>query len=338
MQLQAPVDHPRRAFRHKELDARRVGGAELARVVRLERAVDERLHGRHLRGAVGQLKLRVLEGGERPAEGRAFLHVRRGEAHRRVGLGVGQEGDAQPLPGQVGGEVRERPALLAQPVGHRHPHVGEGQLRRVGGVQAQLVQGAADGVPLAAGVHDEDGDAAAPVARLRRSGAGADQHAVRLGAAGDEGLGAVEDVVAAVLGQAGGGGHAGEVGSGAGLGHGDGGHQFAGDGRRQPAPLLLLGAVREQVRQAERGVDAGAAEGDAGAAQLFGEDGVEPEARLARTAVLLGDLDAEDAEFAEPLVERARDVSLLLPVVVDGDDLLGDELADHPPERLVVRG
>ena len=53
----------------------------------------------------------------------------------------------------------------------------------------------------------------APVVGLRLVGAGADDDAVGPVATGDEGLGAVEDVVRAVLGQLGRRGHAGEVGA-----------------------------------------------------------------------------------------------------------------------------
>ena len=54
------------------------------------------------------------------------------------------------------------------------------------------------------------------------------------------------------------------------------------------------------------GVHAGAAEADAGAGALLGDDGLELEARLAGAAVLLGHLDAEDAQLAELVVEVAR--------------------------------
>jgi hypothetical protein len=81
-------------------------------------------------------------------------------------------------------------------------------------------------------------------------------------AVGDEGLGAVEHV--AVAGFLRLGAHALQVGAGARLGHGDGADQLAGRHLRQPALLLLLGAVMQDVgrddprmqRRAE-GVEAG---------------------------------------------------------------------------------
>ncbi len=51
-----------------------------------------------------------------------------------------------------------------------------------------------------------------------------------------------------------------------------------------------------------------------------------------------GGLDAQDAEIAEPIVELARRMALLLPVVVDGYDFLGDEVPDRLAEGLVVLG
>ena len=86
----------------------------------------------------------------------------------------------------------------------------------------------------------------------RRVGLGDDDDQIGVLAVGDEGLRAVEHVVvAALLGRA---CDALQVGAGAGLGHGDGADQLAGRQLRQPALLLLLGAVVEDVGRDDAGM------------------------------------------------------------------------------------
>ena len=79
------------------------------------------------------------------------------------GLGVGADGDAEALLRQVLAQVGEALALLAEQVLDGHLDVGEGQLGGVGGLQAELVELAADRVALGLGVDDEEGDAVAAV-------------------------------------------------------------------------------------------------------------------------------------------------------------------------------
>ena len=237
---------------------------------------------------------------------------------------------------QVAAEVVEALVLLAEEVLDGDLHVDERQLGGVGGLQAELVELAADGVALGLGVDGEEGDAEAAVLGGGRGGAGADDHAVGVHAAGDEGLGAVEDVVRAVLGELGGGLHAREVGAGARLGHREGPHLLAGDELRQVALLLLVGGEHLDVRQGEQHVHAGAAEGDARAGGLLVLDGLELVRVHAGAAELLGDVDAEEAELGELVVELARHLTGGEPLVVDRDDLGLDEGAQGLPERLVV--
>lgn len=206
----------------------------------LQRAVGDGLGRVDLGLAGGQLELGVLEVRDRLAEDGALAHVLLGEAYGGLGLRVGAEGDAPTLGGQVRTEVVEALVLLAEQVLDGHLDVDERELGGVGGAQAQLVQLAADGVALGPGVHGEEGDAEAAVVFARGGGAGADDHAVGVDATGDEGLGAVEDVVGAVLGELRGGLHARDVGAGARLGHREGPHLLAGDELRQEALLLLV--------------------------------------------------------------------------------------------------
>lgn len=141
-----------------------------------------------------------------------------------------------------------------------------------------------------------------------------------------------------VVGEPGARGDAGEVGARAGLRHGDRGHGLAGQEAGEPALLLLLAAELEQVRQDEAGVHGLRAEPDSRAPALLADHGLVGEVGDARAAVLLGHVDAEDAEVAELAVQLAGDMALPLPVSVVGGDLLGDEVADGRPECLVVLG
>ncbi len=83
-------------------------------------------------------------------------------------------------------------------------------------------------------------------------------------------------------------------------------------------------------------MDAGAAEGDAGAGGLLVHHGLELVRVDAGAAVLLGDADAEDAQFGELVVELARDLAGGEPLVVDRYDLGLDEGPYRLAERLVV--
>ncbi len=236
------------------------------------------------------------------------------------------------------GQIAERAALLAEQVLHRHLDVREGQFGGVRAAQTDLLELAADRVAGGGGVHAEDGEPGPAVVRVVRRGAADHQDEVGEHTAGDEGLGAVEDVVGAVLGESGGGGDAGEVGAGARLGHRDRGHDVAGDEAGQPAGLLLLVGVLQQIGQHQAGVHARGPEADAGPRGLLGHHRLVLEAALARAAVLLRHLDAVDAERAQRAVEVARRMARRLPVLVHGDDLVGDEVADGLAEGLVVLG
>src|SRR3954454_22128846 len=80
-----------------------------------------------------------------------------------------------------------------------------------------------------------------------------------------------------------------------------------------------------------RGDPAGAAR----AGQLLDPDRV-VQVGAARAAVLLRELEAEEAELGAALVELAGEFARLLPLVDVGGDLLGDEAADGLPQLLVL--
>ena len=161
-------------------------------------------------------------------------------------------------------------------------------------------------------------------------------HQIGVDPVGDEGLRAVDDVVVAV--PDGGGGHRRQVRPDAGLGHADRGDQLAGDDSGQPALLLLLGAVAEEVGQADVVVQGDAQPGARvrDAEELLAEHGVEPEVGHSPAVVLLRHLHAEESLPAcggEELPGRDPGGT---PLVDVGGDLLVDEGAHRGPEGLVV--
>ena len=102
------------------------------------------------------------------------------------------------------------------------------------------------------------------------------------------------------------------------------------DPGHEPALLLLLGAEVEDRRHRDRGVGVepgGDAARAARARQLLDPDRV-VQVGAALAAVLLGELEAEEAELAAAGEELARELARLLPLVDVGGDLLGDEARD----------
>lgn len=140
----------------------------------------------------------------------------------------------------------------------------------------------------------------------------------------------------AVLRELGGALHAGQVRPGAGLGHGQRPHLLAGDELGQVALLLLLGRQGLDVGEPEQYVDTRAAEVHAGAGGLLGLDGLELVGIDPRAAVLLVDVDAEQAEVGELVVELTRDDAGLEPLLEVGGHLGLDEVTEGLAEGLVV--
>ena len=122
-------------------------------------------------------------------------------------------------------------------------HVVEEQFGGVLCLLAQLVEDAAAAEAFdLVGLDDDQRNALGAFGRI---GLGDDDDEIGRAAIGDEGLRAVDDIVVAVA--PGRGLDRLKVGAGARLGHGDGADQFAGGQPRQPALLLLLGAVMQDV-------------------------------------------------------------------------------------------
>ena len=173
--------------------------------------------------------------------------------------------------------------------------------------------------------------------RWRRVGLDRGDHQVGVDPVGDEGLGAVDDVVVAVA-----AGRWCVIDARSepmpGLGHGDGGDQLAGDDAGQPALLLLLGAVGEEVGQADVVV-----QGDAqpGAAASGAQDSSASTALNRKSATPPPPYSSGTSMPRKPgrpaVVNSSRGHDPRgVPLVEVRHDLLVQEGADGLPERLVV--
>ncbi|MCY1422762.1 hypothetical protein D9M71_384570 [compost metagenome] len=162
-------------------------------------------------------------------------------------------------------------------------------------------------------------------------GLGHHQHHVAGLAVGDEGLGAVDDVLVALLHRA--GAYRLQVGTGARLGHGDGADALAGTDLRQPELLLLLGAVIEDVL-GDDVAEAGAQSATVAGEHLAGADVVADMA--AGAAVLLGEVGEDQAQLAGLEPDFAIGVVLLAPLQFVRLDVFPGEALDHVLELFEI--
>jgi hypothetical protein len=165
---------------------------------------------------------------------------------------------------------------------------------------------------------------------------GHDDH-VGVGAVRDEGLGAVQDQVVALLDD--GGADGGQVAAGVGLGHGHRGDALAAHAAGKQAVLHLVARERGEVGHHDVAVEGRGQPREHDACQLFGHDhGVQEVA--ARAAVRLGHVGAQEALLSHATPGRARHEALVLPAGDVRDDLAIEEPPDRRAEdaMLVVVG
>ena len=238
-----------------------------------------------------------------------LLGVGNGQVQGATGGRHTQRTDHQPLPGQLPHQVDEALAFLAQQGRGRNPHVGEEQLGGVTGVLADLVQIAALAEARQRGIDQEQADAFGTGGRV---GLGRNDHHVGVLAVGDEGLGAIQDVIVAILDRAGANGL--QVAAGARLGHGDGAHGFTGDHLGQPVLSLLLTAHVAEVRRDDVRVhhDVGGQGTESHARQLFADDHGILEGRATATH-FFRNVYAEHAGVTQGVPELARHQAGLFP-------------------------
>ena len=200
-------------------------------------------------------------------------------------------------------------------------------------MHADLVQVAA---PLEAArppLHREQADAA--VAGLRIGPGHHDDQVAQL-PVGDEGLLPVQHVVVAV--PHGRGADALQVAARAGLAHRYRRDDLARAVARQPALALFGRAQPLQVRPDDVVVHAEPGPVHPGAGQLLADDHVVPVVLEPAAAVLLVDLDAEQAGPAGREPQVPGDDAVPLPLLVMGRDLPGDERTDQVTECRVLLG
>ena len=118
-------------------------GSSVAGVQFHDALVDVGLGDVDLGLGLGEHELGVLEVGDRLAERLAFADVLDGPTERGSGRRDAGDGDRQAFLGEVGREVVESLALLAEQVGGGDAHVVEEQFGGVLAVQADLLEIAA---------------------------------------------------------------------------------------------------------------------------------------------------------------------------------------------------
>ena len=143
-------------------------------------------------------------------------------------------------------------------------------------------------------------------------------------AVGDEGLGAVEHV--AIAGFLRLGAHALQVGTGARLGHGDGAYHLTRGELGQPAFLLLLGAIMQDVGRDDAGVQRPAERVEAGQRIFTVDHGLVGEG-AAGAAIFLGHRGAEQTGLPGLGPDLALVHALLVPAVEMRHEFVGDEAA-----------
>ena len=289
--------------------------------VALDAVIVKHPRDRRLGLAFGEHELGVLELDDLLAEGLALLDVVDGERERPLDHGLGMDDDDEPLARQIVHELREALALLrSEQVLRRQPHVLEEQLGGVGGIHAELLElAAAAEAGRVVGFHHHQRDALGARARI---GLGDHDDQVGVLAVGDEGLRAIEHVAVAGLFRR--RAHALQVGAGAGLAHGDGADELAGHELGQPAPLLLFGAVMQNVGRNDAGMQRRAEGVEAGEAQLPIDHRLVREGP-ADTAVFFGDRGAQQARRAGLGPDLALVLALLAPAVELGRKFGRDE-------------
>ena len=330
MQLQALVDDLALQVGDPVLGAGGGGDVQLFLEVHLQAAVHVGAGHVELGAQLGELELGVLEIGDALAERLALFHVVQGVFKGAFRHGKAVDGDAEAFLGQFLHQIDEAHAFVADQVFRRHFHVLEKQLRSVLGFHAHFLQVLAFLEAFHALFDDQQAGALGAFAGV---GLGHHDHDVGVLAVGDEGLGAVEDVMITVL--HGVGLDALQVGAGTGFAHGDGADQLAADHLRQQALLHFLGTVMLDIGRHDFGVQAPADAGQASAGDFLADHHAVEEVG-ADAAVLFAYHGAQETLLAGLAPERLGHLAGLFPLFVMGDGFVFQELADGVAERLVV--
>src|SRR5690606_19856902 len=330
VQLQALVDDLALHVGGPELGHGGGGRVELVLAHPGEAVVDEAASYPGLGLQLGELEPGGLEVDHGLAEGLPILHDLQRPVDRRPGRRRGAQRDHHPLPGQLLHQVDEALALAAEQVRCRHPHLVEEELGRVLCLEPQLLQSPALREPRGALL---DHDQARALRALVGIGLDDDDDEVAVVAVGDVGLGAIEHVVVAIAPRR--GADRLQVAARARLGHRDRADALATSHRRQPAPLLLVVRIAQEIVGDDFRVQREAGPGRPRAGELLDQDRAVATIDPGATE-LLGHGHAEQPRRARRQPGGAVDVALLLPAVVVGQDLALEELAHRVAELFVV--
>ncbi|MCY1298960.1 hypothetical protein D9M70_484710 [compost metagenome] len=169
---------------------------------------------------------------------------------------------------------------------------------------------------------------------VRRVGLGRHYHHIGQQTVGDEHLGAVEQVVVTLVHRR--GAHAREVGTGAGLGHGNREDGFTTDDPRQEARLLLGVAVLGDIGATERRMQRDHETRLVYVGQLLGHDLLVAEILQPGTAVLLIRPGQQEAHLPRLLPHTAVDHTGGLPFLLVRHHLLLQEGPESIAEQVVL--
>jgi hypothetical protein len=173
--------------------------------------------------------------------------------------------------------------------------------------------------------------------RRARVGLGADEHEIGLDPVGDEGLGAVQAVGAITLAD-GRRGDRREIGAGTWLRHRERGDRLAPCHRREPALLLVVIRVAQEVGHDDVVVQWEADTGRTDLGELLGHDDVVAEVRDPAAAVDRRNIRAEQAQLASLGPQLPRHHAVALPVGVERHHPVGHEPGHQVPEAIVLLG
>src|SRR5262249_27969468 len=287
--------------------------------------------GGHLRQPV---TYRLLVG-QGPAERLALAHVGDRVLEGPIGHGDGMQAGHQPLALKDTHDLVEANALAAEQVLRGDAHVGKRQLGGVRGAHAHLVEGAAHAEARRVALDEEHRDAA--MASVVAAGLHARRDEIHVGhrAIRDEHLGAVDDVVTAILHRArADGGH---VAAAAGPGDGDGGHRLAAANGGQVLLLERLAARPVEMRRGHVAVDADRhrERPRARARALFVQHGRHHDVG-AGAAVLLVVLEAQEAQLAHATEDRLGHLPRVLPGLHVRHDLFLHERPHRRSKHIVL--
>ena len=165
---------------------------------------------------------------------------------------------------------------------------------------------------------------------------GGDDDDVGVDAVGNKGLGPVQDPVIVLLHR--GGAHAGEVGSGIGLGHGDRQDVLAADALGQEARTLLFIAETGEIGSHQATVQVGEPVTGTGVGRFLDDHLVEADIVVPGTAVLLIRPDHQEALFTGPAKGVAIHDAGLTPALHMWHNLGCEELAECLAEHLLFFG